>query len=237
MLALGTYYTKHALRNWAGEIHGANDVSAWVYHVKEWWAPEAIFRHPNHSDNRKFIINNPSHACWYAAGVGKTLITEAFEDLDFPPAKTLLIPIPSSDITRATNDGRWPALRLARALEKTGVGTVLPKLYFKRQRPAKHSDQGSAARDDATPLFKDLDVDERIFLPPWANVIYVDDVLTWGTHMAATHEALGRPKKVMGFTVGSTDSGRVTSALDPRYRLVKYDYLECVTVVEAPDAT
>lgn len=233
VLGLGTYYTTRGM-DWAYDIPGARELRGWAFHAKDnGHSTDVVVRHPNNPDRTHYVLRSADNASWYAAQVGKILIPEAFQDLEFKQRSTILIPIPASGTTRATANGRWPALRMARALESAGVGTVLQRVYFKQPQVASHS---RSQRPGADELRAALDVSNSVFIPPWYSVVYVDDLLTWGDHMVAVHEALGRPKQAMGFTVGCTDGSRVSNALEPRYRLVKYKMLDDIEVVDAPDA-
>ncbi|HEY3254681.1 MAG TPA: hypothetical protein VGJ91_12060, partial [Polyangiaceae bacterium] len=81
VLGLGTYYTKHgAARN--SDVPGVAELRRWAFLAKDNGPPSPVtVRHPNHPDSRRFNLSTPAHAYWYAAGVGKALIPEAFMDL------------------------------------------------------------------------------------------------------------------------------------------------------------
>lgn len=230
VLGLGTYYTNRGIeRN--GDVPGAHELRQWAFQAKDTGSTgEVVVHHPSSQDPARYVLKSAANAWWYAAAVGRHLIPESFEGLDFPSDQTILVPVPASCTTRATAAQRWPALGMARALEAAGIGRVVQSVFFKESREQSHS---RSSRDSADELLDALDVDRSQFSSPILHhVIYLDDLLTWGKHMAAVHEALGRPKNAMGFTIGCTDSSRVANALAPRLRMVSYKTLDNIEVID-----
>jgi len=221
VLGLGTYYTNRGIE-YNSDVPGARELRQWAFLAKDDGDRGATtLRHPSSTDPATYILRTPAEAYWYAGAVGQVLIPKAFEGLGMNQATTFLVPVPASCTTRATVAGRWPGLGIARDLESRGFGKVLASVFHKSAVVQAHSGMRLSARD----LLKSLEQDKQP-IHPWHRVVYVDDLFSWGNHVAAVHELLGRPKNAMVFTVGCTDKNRVNNALEARYRFMSYETLD-----------
>lgn len=182
----------------------------------------------NRAEPGRNFLNHPNHP----SGAGRQLSTfeagtkYAAELMGFMGGKEfprwaggplLLVPVPSSKTTATTmNTGNWPTLRLARELERLGVGTVFPAVVMKREMRSKL--EGAEPR--AEEFAENLHVVRQV--PAGARVVYVDDLCTWGNHLAGIDAVLTPHQESMALVVAFTDS-ETLDAYMLRARIVSYD--------------
>lgn len=213
-ITLGTYYTRR------GSISRPNDsqMRHFVYVAKDDFSFNGVtIDHPRHpSGKAQFISTTPGAHEYFAETIAAHAdrIRERLSiDLDYP---VTLVPIPTSQTTRATlNAPRWPGRDLAYALERHGFGKTMLALAFKNARQSKHAGGPSLKAHE---LFEDFEVLEA---PDEDDtIVLVDDVLTWGDHIAAA-DACFVNGNVVALAVATTCNGMV-DACTPRHRLVSY---------------
>jgi len=140
-------------------------------------------------------------------------------------ANVLLVPIPSSEVTPATLDtARWPARRLAEALEAQGIGKVTLALAHRRVLPPRH-EVPRKAPEIASELVRLQTVE------PWEPVAFVDDLITWGDSIAAADHVLETEDEPAAIVVGFTEK-RARNACELRRRMISYDSTTLAPLVE-----
>jgi len=193
--AAGTYYTNRSPA--AGP--NASLMQGLVWHAKQNRTPPVTsvwhLDHPQHPAQRAIPIGNAADAYAYAADVLLPTGAVGMASRGMPIA---LVPIPSSNTTRATmRTGRWPARELARQLAARGMGRLCLALAQRVETQSRKGERGKTRS-----LLENLEV---VVAPP-ANelVVYVDDVVTWGEHIAAA-DLLLRPSGMSGaMVIGAT---------------------------------
>jgi predicted amidophosphoribosyltransferase len=141
-----------------------------------------------------------------------------FEVLGLTGRNVALVPIPSSKTTRDTLAAGWNASRLADALAAGGGGVVRPCVAW---RTATRSRAEGGDEVPAEELVRNIE----IVAPPPADeaLLLVDDLLTWGNHIAAVDHALSGERPCAAFTVATTDAKSCADCFMPRVRQVLYD--------------
>lgn len=215
-LALGTYYKPRAPTPGpdAGPMRGL-----------VWWAKanrpslDTVFQlHHQRHPRPPVRIGSPREAYDFFGDVVKHNFDRIRARMGIDE-QVVLVPLPSSVTTPSTLDtARWPARRLAEALEARGIGRVRLALAHKAEVPEKHGPAGQdrKARDIARELVKVQEVD------PWDRVVLVDDLITWGSTVAAADYVLQPWPEAVALAVGFTDS-RPRPAQELRRRVVVYD--------------
>ena len=226
-LAIGTYDT-------ARVPAGPNDASIramrnLVYLAKDNSQREPFaIDHPRHPSDAVVTLSTPAEAYAYVAAI----MIEECPRLRAHADRIALIPVPASGTTATTvGVGRWPALGIARALERLNMGTVHVCAVQRVATAAVHT---TTQRPDAASLRKNLEV--LRMPPPRSIAVYVDDVITWGHHIAALDNALGSPPEPRAMVVAFCDSQKF-DAFDVRERTVTYDPATpswSLSVVDAP---
>lgn len=133
-----------------------------------------------------------------------------------PASRVALVPIPASGTTRATAEtGRWPARELARRLEARGLGRLSMSLVQQRETRERKGERGKTQE-----LYENLE----ILVPPAPDevVVFVDDVVTWGEHLAAADATL-RCVARGAVAIGATHA-KTRNAYDVLYSTVTWDW-------------
>jgi hypothetical protein len=214
VVAVGTYYKykSPAAGPNAGSMQGL------VWHAKQNRSPPLAdkwqLHHPRHPAGTPVAVGNGPQAYAYAANVLHAVAAVAWLNPGSLPVA--LIPVPASNTTRATmQTGRWPARELANELAQRGVGRVCLALA---QKVGTESQKG--ARGKMLPLLENLEV---VALPHASEfVVYVDDVITYGEHVAAVDRVL-RPTGVSGAVVIGITHSVTRDAYEVVYATVEYD--------------
>lgn len=175
------------------------------YRVKDdyRYPPRSLkINHPNHPAGREVTIDSQSAACEYAAGV----IAALFPRFPSEYGPAALVPVPSSDVTRATMaSARWGSLALCRALERVGFGATTPCVVFKQKKASGYK---TGNKPKASELRKLLEVIPTAAPAPGQAVLYVDDILSKGAHVAAIDDILSphAPGRLRcAFAIGYTE--------------------------------
>jgi hypothetical protein len=104
----------------------------------------------------------------------------------FFQSKPILVPVPKSSLMQEGT--LWVPKRIADALEKQGLGNVVP--YLKRVKPLqKSSTSGSGARPDVQKHYDSLVVQEKL-IKPTGDILLIDDVVTRGTALLGSANQL-----------------------------------------------
>ncbi len=212
VVAAGTYYIPHSPH--AGENVWPMRGLVWHAKNKKVTAAQSI-AHPILAMPSQ-ILSTPAHAYEYGADVLAALWRK------YGPKPTgrpmLLVPIPAHTTTRLSpTTERWPARALALALERRGLGKTWTGLF--NQVPFPTSDH-EGVRHSVDELRASWAGSER---PPYGSeVVLIDDLLTWGKHLAAAHSMLAPEVPGWAMTIATTDSTTM-DAYVPRVRTVSYD--------------
>jgi hypothetical protein len=216
-VSLGTYFAKGA----AGGIasRDTSPMRGLVYLVKNNRpdpVPPQLINHPRHSTGKPVLVSIES-APAYVADIVLGNLAKIRRSLKLPDQRLVIVPVPSSSVTKATLHGdRWPALQIARALERGGAGKACPAIVNLRPIPPKTRGHASTVEELVAAM---TCIHE---LPP-GPILLVDDVITDGDHAAAMDTLLGRPKRAGILVVGLTDSNPVDSCYRPRWFTLVYD--------------
>lgn len=217
VVCLGTYYRKGS----PVASDDAAEMREFVYHAKanRHYYSTIGLRHPSHP-KKHLAIRNPQEA-WRASaemlcgGGGGRLWDMALQYMKRAVPHPVLVPIPASCTTASSIDGRWAARGFAEALAAQGIGRVVLALVQKVATEPTHGRHVPASE-----LYPNLEwFDGRI--RPHETVVYVDDVLTRGYHIAAQDSFMGRPAHALGITVATTDIVERPRAIQARIREVR----------------
>ncbi|HWA29075.1 MAG TPA: hypothetical protein VG734_25720 [Lacunisphaera sp.] len=159
--------------------------------------------HPWHSGPALFV-NGHAVAYNYVAQMVSQNILAIRHHLGVGDAHLQFIPVPSSDVLQATaRTARWSGREIATRLAKLGVGSVGPLIVNRQPMPKKN--QG--ANPTFTEIRKNLvqAVGHGAFLPN-SRVVYIDDVVTNGNHIAALDDFCGSRLGATAICIASTDS-------------------------------
>lgn len=216
MFAVGTYYTPKCAT--AGE-------NAWGMRRLVWWAknsPDKENRadwvnHSGHPAGTPLWVSSPAIAYGYVAAIVRQNISTIRDVLEVRPEESLVfVPVPSSDVTLATtHTARWSGREIARRLKNVQLGWWLGPLVV-NQKPVGTKTKGNDLTFDE--LRQNYILSEGSTTPR-GRVIYIDDVLTNGTHIAALDDFLGRPPGAGAICIGTTDTVE-RNAYDFRYRVI-----------------
>jgi hypothetical protein len=186
--------------------------------------------HPAHPSGASLTIQTSDSARLYVAEIFNARRERILERLGLAGCEIALVPIPSSKTTRGTMSDGWNASRLADALAAGGGGKVRTCVAWKNPRRARH--EGGKE----TPGGELADNIDLIELPPRGEaLLYVDDLLTWGNHIAAIDYALGSGRPTAAFTVATTDKKSGIDCFATRLRQVVYDASTAPWVVRVED--
>lgn len=195
----GTYYTKN---NPDPGPH-AHEMKNFAYWLKAKWSCEKIqMGHPLHPGEFLEPIANSAAAYDYMAEMVEANIKDIRGHLDLKNYILEFIPVPSSDVTRPTvHTARWSGREIASRLQDKGLGKM--GLHVVNKYAIKSKGDGADASCDA--LAQHYEVIGQI--NEQAMQVYIDDVLTWGKHVAAMHIALGLPDDASLLAAARTDKG------------------------------
>lgn len=192
-----------------------------------WWAknnPKKECRdqfvcHPLHPDPEGLVIDSPGAAYDYMAEMVVARIGDVREDFEIEDDEEILfVPVPSSSVTRINRFGaRWSGREIGERLEQARVGTLGLLAVNKRILESKTA----GARYTYEELRENYVVLQQP--PPGMRVIYVDDILTRGKHVAALDSRLGSPPKAGLLCFGCTDTAN-HDAYDVQIRTVTRRY-------------
>jgi hypothetical protein len=186
--------------------------------------------HPSHPTGKAQTIQTADSARRYVAEIFNAHRQRILELLGLGGRVIGLVPIPSSKTTRSTMTDGWNASRLAEALAAGGGGTVRACVAWKSPRAARH--QGGKGTP-AGELAGNIDLIE---MPPQNEaLLYVDDLLTWGNHIAAIDHVLVDGRVSGAFTVATTDKKSGIDCFGTRMRQVVYDASVAPWVVRVED--
>jgi hypothetical protein len=175
--------------------------------------------HPRHPSGEDHVIQTADQARRYVAEIFNARRQRIFELLGLAGRNVAFIPIPSSKTTRDTLAAGWNASRLADALAAGGGGIVRACVAWKTATSSR------AEGGDEVPAEELVRRIEIVSAPPDDEaLLFVDDLLTWGNHVAAVDQILvaaGRPAGA--FTVATTDGKDCVDCFVPRMRQVLYD--------------
>jgi predicted amidophosphoribosyltransferase len=130
--------------------------------------------------------------------------------------KPLLVPVPSSNIVKANHlTDRWPGRDTAAELEQLGFGTCAILLVNKQATQPKHA----AQRIPGSAVAENFDVIGPH--PVGRQVVFIDDVLTFGDHLAAAASKLLNVRS-SALVIGANHSD-TQDAYDPCFRTVVFD--------------
>jgi hypothetical protein len=177
-----------------------------------------LINQPRHPGGAPHRIQSADQARRYVAEIFNARRQRIFEVLGLTGRNVALVPIPSSKTTRDTLAAGWNASRLADALAAGGGGVVRPCVAW---RTATRSRAEGGDEVPAEELVRNIE----IVAPPPADeaLLLVDDLLTWGNHIAAVDHALSGERPCAAFTVATTDAKSCADCFMPRVRQVLYD--------------
>jgi hypothetical protein len=212
VFALGTYYKTKA------PTPGEN---AWPMRWLTYWAKKdekracrrEVLCHPLYPKKHAlFEITSHEEAYDYIADIISFNFASIREALQLPDRPLHFSAVPSSSVTAATlATARCSGREIGTRLAQRGLGTsginVVPSQAIKQK-----TDGGDYSFEDLVRLYKVVKP-----LPLGRIPVYLDDMLTWGNHMAAVDAALGRPRHAAGIVVTTADS-RPQDAYNPRLR-------------------
>lgn len=174
--------------------------------------------HPAHPSKVDHLIQTADFARSYVAEIFNIHRPRILELLGLAGRSIALVPIPSSKTTRSALADGWNASRLADAIAAGGGGTVRRSLAWKL--PMRSRAEGGEELP-AHELAENIDLIERP--PPDEALLYVDDLLTWGNHVAAVDHALAGGRPSGAFTVATTDAKSGRDCFATRLRQVIYE--------------
>jgi hypothetical protein len=219
-LALGTYYAAGA--DAAKATPNSSHVRGLVYAVKDNRDPpnaKQPIRHPLHPVDRTIFVDR-TNAIEYVTAMLATRIARLARFFRVEDSKAItLVPIPSSEVTAATVEAaRFRTLRLCRALEGVGFGTVA--VLAVQRKPVTSKTKG--ARRTADEILTGF---ERtgVTMPRSTTLVLVDDNVQSGRSIAALDKLLGASRPTAAFAVAVTDSQACGDAAKARRFTVEYD--------------
>jgi hypothetical protein len=185
---------------------GAN---AWDVRWLVWWAKDdpakrkqdLWIRHPGHPSGKTTRINSGAGAQLYSAEIMSWHMPGIRKWLGLDGRPIAFVPVPSSSVTQATSHtGRWSGREIGRYLQARGDGRLCLPMVNHRPIPPK------AAGND--PSVEELYRNYRAIasVPRGYQIVYLDDTVTWGSHLAALDLALGEPEGAAAICIACTDS-------------------------------
>lgn len=215
VIVLGTYLKKKKHGSYSGPHE--EEMRNLVYQLKGTFGSDLI-EHSLHPPPAAQRIAGCSHAASYIAAcfaVGRDIILDCFGMVGRPVA---IVPMPSSSTTPETIGTRWSALWLAEALARVGLGVAMPCLAYRKAHKSKLANNGVGLKPRE--LFEELLIVQE---PPKDHaILFVDDLLTHGSHFASADYRLGRGRWRGALAVATTDSATVDDCYDARIRCVSY---------------
>lgn len=220
--AMGTYYKSRS----PNASDDASDIRGLVYHAKA-NNPDIrpqVVRHPACGHKK---LETPDDAYTFVADAFEAKMPKLLELLGADAANLALVPIPSSEATEDSLDHcRWPALRIAVKLAERGIGKVRVAVVQKKKTKPQ---RGAGARE----LLGNLELLPRRWRVK-KTIVYVDDLITWGAHIAAVDHLLDQPRGAAAFAIGFTDGTTYATCTRFRRRLIRYDDLDAIEIVNPP---
>ncbi len=221
---LGTMFTVQG-----GKVTSAQHVSqmqtlAWLAKDNRPAASRKTGRinHAYYPRDENRLLTTPADAYAYAAEAIEHNWSKCYSSwMGVDPRKAVFVPLPASNITPTSGlAARWPARALAAQLVKRGLGTLCPGVVNREAR----SEQASN-RSQRTPAHEIAANTVIIARPPLgSHVVFVDDVITWGNRMAASHYKLNWPGPVGALCVAFTnDDPELKDCYTPKRRAINYD--------------
>lgn len=218
VVSLGTYFAK------GSPCSGANRyrMTGFFFRVKgnrTLTGSESV-NHRWHPADSVRELTTPDTARKYAAEIFAARRDHILETLELDGADLAIVPVPSSKTTPVTAANGWGTLALAQAFARHGFGTVRPCVAFKEPHKSK---------TERTTGDLDLPADElrralvRVGDLPERNVVIVDDLLTFGRHVAAVSDFIHPNRRIGAVTIACTDGVSVDDCMGPRYRNIIYD--------------
>lgn len=209
-VAVGTYYATGAAA--ATKTPNAEAMRHLIWALKDNREPpiEAhLIAHPSHPRGPTWVDRDSAPA--YLGAIASHRRARILASLELDPERTLLIPVPSSEATsRTLRSCRWPARKLAYALQGAGLGKVVIAVVQRTRRVAK-----TAAKEPRT-IAEIAAGFEPVGVRPVGPLLLVDDVVTTGKSLLAMAQVLGRSRGVRAFVAGLTSANAVTDAYLPR---------------------
>jgi len=217
-LALGTYY---AVRAAGGEsTRNTASMRGLLYAVKDNRNPPnppQLIADPRHPATPPGVPVDRNNAVTYVSQIVVRYLRAVRARLGLE-GNAVLVPIPSSAVARTTIEiARWPAYRLALALENVGLGEC--RTIAVNKAPVWGKTEGGALRS-VEEILANL---EEVLPVPDGPIVLVDDTVTTGASVVAMDTLLGRPDDIRVFAVGLTDSTAVEDAFRSRRFTVDYD--------------
>lgn len=213
--SLGTYYTPSSPHAGAN----ADPMRGLVYLAKN-NRPDVSGRSLFHPDLPPRYLQNPGAAYKYVAELFAGQWSQVLQSLKLSSSqKLVLVPIPSSEATleAAHANCRWPAARMAKELSKKGLGSA--RICLLQHQPTKAKVEGGHL--EAHEIAANFQVYQNIEDNEVA--LFVDDVITWGKHIAAAdHALLGGEGRSAGIMIAATGWYEI-DAYERRSCAVRYD--------------
>jgi hypothetical protein len=177
-----------------------------------------VVNHPSHPSKGDHLIQTADFARRYVAEIFNAHRVRILELLGLAGRAIALVPIPSSKTTRSALEHGWNASRLADAIAAGGGGMVRPCLAWREHMRSRAE---GAEELPAHELAANIELIERPL--PEEALLYVDDLLTWGNHIAAADRVLNDGRPSGAFTVATTDAKSGRDCFVTRLRQVIYD--------------
>jgi hypothetical protein len=222
-VGLGTLYTAFAGKQSGVPHFSEMQTLAWL--AKENRPPEqrktGLVEHKFHPREAR-VLRTPDDARLYAAEIYEFNWSVYMQVIGVDPARVCFVPLPASSTTRTTSlSERWPARSFAVQLVSRGLGTMDACLVNKQPR-AEQTSQGS--RIPAHEICANTEVLSR----PAADrhIVFVDDVITWGSRIAASHRALSWSGVAGAICIAFTNDHKAQAPEDcyqPKARVISYD--------------
>lgn len=218
-VALGTYYAKGSSE--AKASPKASDMRGLVFAVKNNREPPnalQVIGHARHPATPPGLKVDRSNAIEYVAAIVNRHLPLIRSRLGIQAGGAVLVPVPSSTVTKATlGSDRFPALKLALALEAIGLGECCPL--------AANVVPGGGKTAGTTKTIDSI-LENLLALrapPPKKAIVLIDDVVTTGADLAAMDVFLGCRPDTFALVVGLSDGAATRDATIPRSFVVTYD--------------
>ncbi len=219
-LTLTTYYAVGAAGG--ATTPNAPPVRGLTYAVKDNRNPPnppQLIADPRHPGTPPGAMVDRNNAVTYVAEIVERHLKTIRKILGIEDDDAALVPIPSSAVVYATiRTARWPARKLALALQRVGLGMC--RTLVVNKAPVSGKTSGGTQRTAEEILDNLRNVAPT---PTDRPIILVDDTVTTGASVVAMDTVLGRPDKIQVFAVGLTDSIAVDDAFRRRRFSVDYD--------------